>query len=399
MIPYWRLSGFYFFYFAVLGALIPFWGLYLKSLDYSAQEIGIIGALLMATKVVAPNIWGLLADKSGKRLQVICWGSFLACIFFGGVFVDQSFSWILLVVVVYSFFWNAVLPQFEVVTLRYLGDQPQCYSQVRLWGSVGFIAAVMGLGLAFDYVSIDYLPAFIFSFLALIWLSGLSIAEQENHSHGERTIAVGFWATILHRPVFCFLLASFLLQASHGPYYTFYSLYLESYGYSRGLIGFLWALGVIAEVVVFFIMHRLLPALGVRRLFLLSLVMTALRWCLVGAFVDSLAILLAAQLLHAFSFAIAHSVAIELVRNYFGGQHQGKGQALYSSMSFGAGGAVGAAIGGILWETSAAMTFFLSALVALIAWGVVWWGVRVVPTAGGKPIDLEGLTNGVGKRV
>ena len=380
MIPYWRLSGFYFFYFAVLGALVPFWGLYLKSLDYSAQEIGAIGAVLMVTKVVAPNIWGLLADRSGQRLRIIRWGSFLACLCFAGVFVDQRFAWMVVVVAVYTFFWNAVLAQFEVITLGYLWRDPQRYSRVRLWGSIGFIVAVVGLGLAFDYLAIGYLPAFLLTFLLLIWLSSLSIADCKNRETEEPVAAQGFMAIVRQKPVLCFLLASFLLQISHGPYYTFYSLYLEDHGYSRVLTGLLWALGVMAEVLIFLVMHRVLPAYGVRSLLLLSLLLTVVRWAVIAAFPEYLAVLGAAQLLHAFSFGVAHAVAIELVRNYFAGPHQGQGQALYSSASFGAGGAIGAIMAGSLWDVSEAMTFALAAIAAFAAWGVAWWGIHLQPS-------------------
>ncbi|NNF97645.1 MAG: MFS transporter, partial [Halobacteria archaeon] len=60
--PYWRLSGFYFFYFASLGALLPYWGLYLKSQGYDITAIGDLMAIIMATKIISPNIWGWIAD-------------------------------------------------------------------------------------------------------------------------------------------------------------------------------------------------------------------------------------------------------------------------------------------------------------------------------------------------
>jgi len=372
-LPYWRLSGFYFFYFSVLGALVPFWGLYLKSLNYSAKEIGIVSAMLAGTRVVAPNLWGWLGDKTGQRLRIIRVGSFMACVCFAGILVDQRFGWLVWVVAAYTFFWNAVLAQFEVTTLAHLGRQPQRYSLIRLWGSVGFILVVVGLGFAFDHLSIRYLPLFIFFFLAMIWVSSLSIVERRVE-HGSES-GQGFWQILLQKPVLCFLLASFLLQVSFGPYYTFYSVYLETYHYSRTVIGFLWALGVIAEVLIFFVMHRLLPTCGVRNLLLFSLGMAVLRWWLIACYAESVVILFFAQLLHAFTFGTAHAVAIELIRSFFGGRHQGQGQAVYSAASFGAGGAVGAAVAGLLWDASAVLTFAVSSGAAALALLIAWVGV------------------------
>ncbi len=369
-LPYWRLSSFYFFYFAVVGTIIPFWGIYLKSLGYSSQDVGVISAIILATRIIAPNFWGWLADKTQARLRIIRVGSFLAAFIFAGVLIDQRYTWLVLVVSCYTFFWHAVLPQFEVITLGYLDKDYRKYGRIRLWGSLGFIAAVVGLGVVFDVISIAYLPLFLLSFLLLIWLSSLSLGERKVFK--EQESGEGFWAIVRRPSVLVFLLACFLLQLSHGPYYTFYSLYLtENYGYSSGATGLLWALGVVAEVAMFIAMPKLMHRFNLRQLMLATLLISALRWVLIGYGAGSLSVLLFAQLLHAFSFAVAHAVAIEVVRTQFQ-RHQGQGQAFYSSMSFGAGGAAGSLIGGYLWDYSASLTFLIAALAVVLAFVVSW---------------------------
>jgi MFS transporter, PPP family, 3-phenylpropionic acid transporter len=87
--------------------------------------------------------------------------------------------------------------------------------------------------------------------------------------------------------------------------------------------------------------------------------------------------LLFAQLLHAISFGIAHSASIEIVRTQFKGAHQGQGQALYSSLSFGAGGAVGALMGGLLWDHSASFTFLVASLSSLGAFVIAFFGLHL----------------------
>lgn len=371
VLPYWRLSSFYCFYFAVVGTLIPFWGIYLKSLGYSSQDVGVISAIILATRILAPNFWGWLADKTQQRLRIIRLGSFLAAFIFAGILIDQRYAWLVLVVSCYTFFWHAVLPQFEVITLSYLDKDYRKYGRIRLWGSLGFIAAVVGLGLVFEVVAIAYLPIFLLSFLVLIWLSSLSLGEPRVHKIPER--GQGFFKALCKPGVAAFLFASFLLQLSHGPYYTFYSLYLtENYAYSSAATGLLWALGVVAEVGMFLVMPRLLHRFTLRDLMLATLLLTALRWLMLGYGAASLTVLLMAQSLHAFSFAVAHAVSIEVVRSQFKG-HQGQGQAFYSSTSFGAGGAVGALTGGFLWDFSASLTFLIAALAVLLAFVVSWF--------------------------
>ena len=372
---YWRLSGFYFFYFASLGALIPYWGLYLKSQGFNAVEIGELVAIIMATKIIAPNIWGWIADHTGRRMRIIRIACLLAALSFCGVFIANGYWWLALVMGVFSFFWNAALPQFEATTLNHLGDETHRYSSIRLWGSIGFIVAVAGLGFLFDSTGTGLLPSLLVLLFAAIWFSSLTVPERVARHQAvdhEPMLAV------LRRPaVVSLLLVCFLIQASHGPYYTFYSLYLAEHGYSESVIGQLWALGVVAEIGVFLRMHHWLPRFGARRLLLAATLLTALRWLLLALFVDQPGILIIVQSLHAASFGVYHAVAIHLVHRQFVGRHQGRGQALYSSLSFGAGGAIGSLLAGYVWVGFGAQWMYAgAALTALIAGIVALRGIR-----------------------
>jgi PPP family 3-phenylpropionic acid transporter len=368
---YWRLSGFYFFYFASLGALIPYWGLYLKSLGFSVVEIGELVAIIMATKIIAPNIWGWIADHSGNRMRIVRFACLLATLSFAGVFLARGYWMLALVMALFSFFWNAALPQFEATTLNHLGDDTHHYSKIRLWGSIGFVVAVSVLGGVFEKTGTGLLPAVLVALFAGIWLASLLVPEHvSQHPVVDHTPL----RQVLKSPVvISFLLASFLIQASHGPYYAFYSLYLSGHGYSETAIGQLWAWGVVAEIAVFLKMHALLPRFGARRLLLVATLLTALRWVLIGLFVEQLWILALAQTLHAASFGVFHAVAIYLTHRLFTGRHQGRGQALYSSVSFGAGGAFGSLIAGYLWQgVGAEWMYIAAAVVAILASWIAW---------------------------
>ena len=375
---YWRLSGFYLFYFASLGALLPYWSLYLKSLDFSITEIGQLMALLMATKIVAPNVWGWIADHTGRRMSIIRIASLLAVITFAGVFVSDGFWWLALVLVVFSFFWNATLPQFEANTMSHLGDELHRYSGIRLWGSVGFILAVAGLGALLGHYSIAVLPYVLLGLFALIWLNSLSVPES---AAGHLPLDQQPLYKVLQRPAVLSLLAvCFLMQASHGPYYTFFSLYMEDLGYSTTAIGQLWALGVLSEIGVFLLMPVLLPRFGARKLLLLATVLTMLRWLLTAFYADNPIIITFSQTLHAASFGLYHAVMIFIIHSLFTGVHQGRGQALYSSISFGAGGAAGSLASGYLWSGLGPQTMYLmAAAICLCAVFVVIFGVRDIP--------------------
>ncbi len=373
--PYWRLSGFYLFYFASLGALVPYWSLYLKSLEFSSLQIGQLMAIIMATKIISPNIWGWIADHTGKRMAVVRWGSLLAVVTYCGVFLAKEYWPLAGVMLLFSFFWNAALPQFEATTLSHLGKKSHRYSMIRLWGSIGFILTVAGLGPLLDWFGPSLLPPVLLGLFLAIWGSALIVPERDSRVVAQQHESL--W-TILRRPeVLALLAVCFLVQASHGPYYTFYTIYMEGFGYTRSVIGQFWALGVIAEVVIFLVMSQLVQHFGLRTLMLWATILTAFRWVLIGSLPESLPVMLFAQLLHAASFGVFHATAIALFHKFFIGRHQGRGQALYSSLSFGAGGAFGALYSGMAWDAlGAELTYFIAALQAALAVGISWYWIR-----------------------
>jgi PPP family 3-phenylpropionic acid transporter len=373
---YLRLSGFYLFYFAALGVLLPYWGLYLLALGFDPARIGELIAIPQATKLVAPTLWGWLADRTGRRMRVIRWGCLMSMLTFGGVYLaGKSYLGLALVTLAFSFFWNAVLPQFEAVTLNHLGEYIHRYSRVRLWGSVGFIGAAVGVGFLVRDWGVGVVPALLWGLFAGLWFNSLLVPEQAATPIVRESPRLG---RVLRQPVvIAFFAACFLNQAAHGPYYGFFSLYLETFGYSREFIGLLWGLGVTLEVGMFVLFPRLLPRLGPRRLMLAALALAALRWVLIGHFARDLPLLLFAQTLHAFSFGVFHAVSIHLIHQLFPGSLQGRGQALYSSLSFGAGNAAGSLAAGYLWQGLGPSAMFdLAAALGVLAWLVAWRGLR-----------------------
>ena len=373
-IPYWRLSSFYFLYYAFLGAMMPYWSLYLQAVGLDAAAIGVVLAVMAAIRIVAPNLWGWLADRTGRRLLIIRTGAFVALLTFAGLLVRADLWWLVAVVALHSVFWNAILAQYEVITLASLGEQVHRYGQVRLWGSVSFIVAVVGGGQLFDRISVTWLPELLLALLVLIAAGTLlirepAVARREPPAGGLRELLGA-------RPVQAFLAASFLLQFSHAPYYGFFSLYLEQHGYTRAATGLIWSLGVIAEIGVFAFAHRLLARFSLRSILLASLLLAALRWLMIGFGAGHAVVLLLAQCLHAASFGSFHAAGIELLRRYFAPAQQGRGQALYAAVSFGAGGAVGALGSGVLWEIEPRSAYVVAALAAVAGWWIVLTMVR-----------------------
>ncbi|CAE6924558.1 MFS transporter [Pseudomonas marincola] len=369
-LPYWRLSGFYFCYFALLGATAPFLALYFDYLEFSPARIGELIAITMLMRCVAPNVWGWLGDYTGRRLAIVRFGAVCTLISFAGIFISKSYAWLALVMALHAFFWHAVLPQFEVITLAHLREQAAKYSQIRLWGSIGFIVAVVGLGQLFEHLSLAAYPLAIVLIMAAICISSFWVPDAQPR-HRPEFAGQGRFIEQLKRPqILGFYLSVSLMQLSNGPYYTFLSVHLEALGYARGAIGGFWALGVLAEIVLFMFMAQLLARFSLRRVLLASFLITAVRWVLLGNLADHVVVLIIAQLMHAATFGSFHAASIHFVQRSFGDRQQGQGQALYAALA-GVGGALGALYSGYSWSTLGSSWTFTLASVAVLAGAAV----------------------------
>ena len=369
-LPYWRLSSFYFFYFALLGATAPFLPLYFDYLGFTPERIGELVAIPMLMRCLSPNVWGWLGDKTGQRLLIVRIGGACTLAFFCLIFLRQDYYWLALVMIGHAFFWHAILPQFEVITFSHLGANTSKYSALRLWGSVGFLLFVIVFGYVFDRYSLQVYPWTVVLVMTGILLSSLlvpkppTVVQSDARNNGSFK---AFISSLVQPKLIAFYCLVALMQLSHGPYYTFITLYLEQLGYPRAWVGWFWSLGVLAEIVIFMLMPRLLRRFSFSQVLLASLFLAAVRWMILGTGADYLGWLLFAQLLHAATFGSFHVAAMQFIQSSFPQTFQGQAQAFYVSAS-GAGAALGALYAGYSWRSlGATSTFYLAAIIALIA--------------------------------
>jgi len=372
---HWRIAGFYFFYYAFVGMFAPYWSLYLKFLDFNAIDIAVLLSIQPVMRMIAPNIWGWLADHTGKRLLVVQAAATFSALFYLGVFVTTSFWGLFLVLSLMSFFWSASMPLVEATTLSYLGKNTSHYGRIRSWGSIGFIVSVVGLGYAFDYIAIVWLlwAGLVCEIGILVFSRQIPKTEVLAHHTDSQSIK----QIVLHPHVLALLSACFLMSAAHGAYYTFFSIYLVEHGYTKSAVGGLWALGVVCEIGVFFLMPWLVRQFGFTRILVFSFCAAVVRFLLIGWGVDILLLLLIAQVLHAATFGSYHAASVGLIHEFFQGRHQSKGQALFGSITYGAGGVLGGLASGPIWlHYGASILYTCSACCAFLGLGLVLWKLR-----------------------
>lgn len=376
-----KLSGFYFLYYVAVGAWVPYWPLYLQHLGYTPAQIGTALAATGLVRIAMPVAWGALMDRTGHRTPWIAGAMLLASVFFGVIPWTTSFAALIALHIAYAIFWNAALPAFDVVTLNHLARTGAQYTRIRLWGSIGFILAVVILGPILDRTGVGPVPWVVVGSMLSLVAVGLAIPDV----HDQRphvAVAGGLWSSLKRPGVAALLAAAFLSQLSFAPYYGFLSIYLQTHGYDRGEIGVLWALGVVAEVIVFLFSGRVIVRFGARPVLIAALVATGIRWAVLALFVDVPALLVGSQVLHFLSFAMYHAVTVHYVHELFPGRLQGRGQALLAGVSFGLGGSIGSFLSGHFWVGAGPQAVFMGAsLCALLGAWAAARAPRLSPTA------------------
>ncbi len=369
-----KLGGFYFFYYSIVGTFMPYWNLYLQDQGFNYQEIGVLSSIAIVTRFFAPLVWGWIADKSGKRMLLVRIATWMeSCIWLAIFIVPNTFQSVALLMLIFSFFQNAILAQFEGVTLFWLGDQKaKIYGKIRKWGSVGFIVGVFTIGAILEIVHISMLPILLLIIASLAFIWSFTIREPDSAPTSQKHLEP--LLPVLKRPaVAAFFAIEFILLFSHAPFYSFYSNFLKSLSFNTTQIGSLWAMGVFAEIFMFSIASKIFQRFSWRSLVIVCLLVTSIRWMLVAVFSHYFIGQLFAQCLHAFSFGLFHLIAMRVIFQNFSAGQQGRGQALYSTM-WGLGVAFGSVLAGDFWKIlSGELIFMWASVVVLLGLCFVKW--------------------------
>jgi PPP family 3-phenylpropionic acid transporter len=365
-----RLASFYFAYFAYAGVVIAFFPLYLASRGLQAGEIAFIVALPYIARVFAPTAWGWLADATGASRGIVLFSCAAAAACFAVMPRIDSVAGLAWLVAGWALLSASAVPIVEAITLASLAGQTGRYGPIRLWGSVGFIAAMLGGGVWLDYRPATTLPPILVGLALAALLVALALPA------GVRRVGVTGEAPLLGPAPRTLLSAGFCMSVAHGALYTFFTLHLERAGYSGVVIGSLWTLGVLAEIVVFLCLPVLFRRCSLSTILIVSFACAVVRFLAIGWLPATLWILVPAQLLHAATFGSFHAASVAAVHRLFPEHAQARGQTLFSSLSYGGGGAAGALLAGWTWEAAGAALAFSASAAAALAGACFAWRLR-----------------------
>ena len=364
VLPFAVLTAVYCAHGALFNPYLPLW---LKSLGLDVVLISVLCSVQAATRMFAPYAWGALSDRTGERAKLMRWGAVLALLASGGLWFQGGAAWLGVVLLLIYVQTSGMMPMTEAAVAHVVTHNgvfsTKLYGRVRLWGSLGFMLAVMAAGAWYEHVGMGSFPLIVtLSLLALV-VSAFRMPDVKEAHAASAQPAVPM-APVLAQPVVRWFFASvFFHILSHMGIYSFFSLYMDSLGYSKTMIGVLWAVSVTVEIGWFFTQSRWMPRLSLSAWLVLCAGVMALRMGVTASLASMLWLLMLMQALHALTFAAHHSACIALVSHHFPGRLRGRGQALYIIVGYGVPGVVGGLVGGqlsarwglasVFWATSA----------------------------------------------
>ncbi len=372
LVPFAALSA---SYFAHIGFFNPYLALWLQSLGLPLLAISLLAAVQPVTRVFAPYAWGALSDRTGERVRLLRLSAAVAMLCSVGLWFTEQPLWLGLVLLLLFTQTSSMMALTEAAMAHLVAGDWGRYGRVRLWGSVGFMFTVIVAGLWFERFGIGHFPGWAAATLLVVLATTLWLPDtREPRAQGERSQEPV--APVLRQPAVRWFFAALLFHVmSHYAIYVFLSLYLDARGYGKTMIGLLWGVSVLVEIMWFFWQGRLMGRLSLARWLMLCGVAMTLRMALTAGAADWLVALIVAQMLHALTFATHHTTCIALVTHHFPSRLRGRGQALFTVTGYGIGGVTGVLAGGFVakhfgFEAMFAGAALLAALGTFCAWQV-----------------------------
>lgn len=376
--------------FAGLGIFLPFFPIFLSDHGFSEVDIGLLLAAPMITRVVCVPFLTAIADKSGRRRKAILIYSLISALAFAGLYFIDDFWAVFLILVLASACWTTLTPLSDAYAGDVVATEKADYGKMRLWGSVAFIAATfLGGMLLENWHSRFVIDSLILSLVAMATIclflphipTGPKEALKSDLSRG------GTWGGGLMAPQFLvLLLIGAAIQASHGVYYNFSSIFWRELEISGTIIGVLWAVGVAVEVGLFWIAGRLSAHITPAGYLCLGGVSALIRW--VGfPYIEWLPGIFAMQCLHGLSFGATHLGTIGLVRQMIPAHRAGTAQGINTTLL----GALTAGVmvfSGTLYSIGPATAFLSMAGLVTVGLLVLLFAIRYWPDEAAKNQSL-----------
>ncbi len=331
------LIGFYALYFASTGIILPFLPAYFKSAGLDGSQIGILLALQPTFSMIAPPVWGWVADRFGRPDRVLTVIACGAALGFLPLAFARSFPAFLVGMASYAFFASSITTLLDSMALHRVSIVGGTYARIRMFGSVGFVLSSTLFGVAIAQVDrrAVFVPLALITAYAL-WSFGIR-ARSAKVPPRHPLAALGL---LRHRDLALMLAASALHWIACAPYHAAFGIHVLAIGLDPWVVGVSAGIAVGAEIAVMYAYPRLAKSIAPRHVLIGSFAVSALRW-LGMSVATSAPALLALSLLHGFTFGSFYIAGVTYVARRVPDAMRASGQALMVAVTYGVGGLIG----------------------------------------------------------
>lgn len=368
----WAAKLYYFSFFAAIGAMAPFFNIFLQGRGLSGTEIGLLGSLAPLISLAANPFWGALADRFQIHRFVLAFCA-LAAGLLSILFIWQyAFGPILLLLMAMIFFRTPIPPLLDSSVMGMLARNGASYGRQRLFGSIGFLLTSYGLGQLMSTDNLD--PIFwvhgVLLAIGCVFLSFLLPFQKHGDAHGA-SIWQGLRMLAGQRRYMSFLLMAVFMGFGSACFINFVGLRLLALGGTSSQVGLAFALNAVTEIPVLFMGARLLQRFGTNRLLLTGVFGLSASYFFAGLAPSPFFVLLAMAMVGFFSGSYWMSIVV-YANESAPPQLRATGQSLVGAAQAGLGWAIGGISAGILWDNFGGTVVLLAGGVSLLIGAAVF---------------------------
>lgn len=350
-----RIGVFYAALFAILGLHLPYLPLWLDWAGLTSSEIAIVLAVPLFLRLGFAPVIAVYADAHhAHRLVILALAA--AAMVTGLVLMATRGFWpIFLVALLFTLSIATIMPLIETVAVASVKSKGHDYGRMRLWGSLSFVAVGFAGGWMVDGHGDWIILPMLLVVVGLTWAAGFNLPRQSPPDPATRTFAQGLHSDDARRLALNGLFLTFLVSAStiqgaHGLFYTFGALHWQEQGLSTTMVGTLWALGIVAEVLLFAWSGAAVALVGPVLLLIIGGAAAVVRW-MAMSFDPGLALLIPLQILHGATYGATHLGAVYFIARSVPESAAGTAQALYGACAMGVATGAATLISGPLYDT------------------------------------------------
>jgi PPP family 3-phenylpropionic acid transporter len=357
------LASQYFLYFGVMGVFLPYFNLYCYHLGFTGFQIGVISASRSVVMVLSPLLLSALADRFQARKSIYLSCHFISAGIWCIYLFTSDFLPMLAVTVCYTIFYSPIISFLEAFTIDILGSMKKSYGSIRVWGTIAFIVTVFILGKVLDIYPIRIILLLILAGSVIQAIFAVKIPDMK--SGNSKPFLSEAKILLKKNRVIFFLSSAFLMLASHGAYYGFFSIHLESLGYDRTFTGIAWAIASIAEIAVMINSDLIFKRFSIETVITAAFITATARW-LTLSLVKSPVLILISQTSHALTYGAFHIASILYIDSMTSDETKTLGQSLNNAVTYGFGLMVGFFLSGWIYEQAGSFALFaFSSIIAL----------------------------------